>query len=474
MLTIDNTPTAEFLERAILIVDDSLDNIEFIRAILENRGYSVGSVSSGLEALDFLQHKHIDLIILDVLMPEMDDFETCRWIKALPGLKEIPVVIVTALTDSESLKNAFQAGAIECIRKPVDELELITRLENILRIQHTKTVLQSQCQELQSDLDNASEIQKCFLPISKSINFNVSFDYLYSPYRTIGGDVFDVIEISEDKTLFYIGDISGHGLKSALLMTAVKALIFSLLEDHPDLSPHAVVNSLQQKMKNYLGDNYLTLGIGIIDTSKETIRFCNAGHPLPFILKSGEVTKFPNIGGMPIGWCLDVAYTDSDEAEIKFDPGDTLVLFTDGIFETCNGNNELGYMGFRKAVEQMNLNVPFQKVCSTIRKKIVGMGFSYVKDDFTVMAVRHHTPQKSAQISFRADLREVPHAAQEMRNAVTSLSDDAYLSTVLGIAFTELANNSIMHGSIQEGREDLFASVGMNDEFLELELKDFG
>ncbi|KJR42705.1 Signal transduction response regulator, receiver region domain protein, partial [Candidatus Magnetoovum chiemensis] len=118
----------------ILIVDDMLDNLELIQAILEDEGFvNIHLRDNVKDALSALETMNIDAVLLDVMMPNVDGLTACSEIKSSETLKDIPVIMITAKVDDETLKICFDCGANDYIRKPVNEIELIARLKNALK-----------------------------------------------------------------------------------------------------------------------------------------------------------------------------------------------------------------------------------------------------------------------------------------------------------------------------------------------------
>jgi CheY-like chemotaxis protein len=128
----------------ILIVDDDARNIRVMAAMLSAEGYITLSAGSGQDAVQVAKTEHPDLILLDVMMPDMNGFEVVEKLKALPATRDIPIVMVTALDDRESRLYALQAGADEFISKPVDRTELSVRVKNILALQEYRQQLMKQ------------------------------------------------------------------------------------------------------------------------------------------------------------------------------------------------------------------------------------------------------------------------------------------------------------------------------------------
>lgn len=116
----------------ILIVDDTPENIQVLSAILKKKGYQISVATDGRHALDVLTHVHADLILLDVMMPEMDGFETCAHIKASPEWRDIPIIFLTARIETEDIVRGFELGAVDYVAKPFSPPELLARVNTHL------------------------------------------------------------------------------------------------------------------------------------------------------------------------------------------------------------------------------------------------------------------------------------------------------------------------------------------------------
>ncbi len=118
----------------ILIIDDEPDNFDVIDTLLDNQGYELSYVNNGKQALELLAYFQPDVILLDVMMPEMNGIEFCQKFKSNSHWKHIPVIIVTALFSKEDLSQCLLAGADDFISKPINGLELRSRMRSMLRI----------------------------------------------------------------------------------------------------------------------------------------------------------------------------------------------------------------------------------------------------------------------------------------------------------------------------------------------------
>jgi signal transduction histidine kinase len=144
----------------ILIVDDEEVNVKLIKSILAPENYNLISALSGSEALSMLTPNHPDLILLDVMMPEMDGFETCRRIKLNKNTKIIPVLMVTALNEIEDRLKALDCGADDFLSKPVDKIELRIRVKSLLRIKEYHDELIERYEEIEKKNVQLQELEE--------------------------------------------------------------------------------------------------------------------------------------------------------------------------------------------------------------------------------------------------------------------------------------------------------------------------
>src|SRR5712672_2827606 len=118
----------------ILIIDDAPANIQTLSSILKERGYNINIATNGRQGLEVLERIRPDLILLDIMMPEMDGFDTCRRIKASTAWREIPIIFITAKTDTADIVRGFELGAVDYVGKPFNAHELTARVRTHLTI----------------------------------------------------------------------------------------------------------------------------------------------------------------------------------------------------------------------------------------------------------------------------------------------------------------------------------------------------
>lgn len=128
----------------ILVVDDNAQNVELIQAYLEELGCKTFVAYDGLEAMQWIENVDNpmpDLILLDVMMPRMSGFEVCSKLKEDPNTRAIPIMMVTALNELGDIERGVESGTDDFVTKPVNKLELLTRVKSLLRVRHLKREL---------------------------------------------------------------------------------------------------------------------------------------------------------------------------------------------------------------------------------------------------------------------------------------------------------------------------------------------
>ncbi len=137
----------------VLVVDDNQQNLELLQAYLEDTHCQTVPASDGPEALEIISTEPPDLVLLDIMMPKMSGFEVCKRIKNDPKTCDIPVIMVTALSEFGDIERAIDSGTDDFLSKPVNKLELVTRVKTMLKLKHLSD-------KLERTLAYLSEIEK--------------------------------------------------------------------------------------------------------------------------------------------------------------------------------------------------------------------------------------------------------------------------------------------------------------------------
>jgi len=168
----------------ILIVDDIPSNIRLMVSILDENGYSISYAQSGLQAIELCERVSFDLILLDVMMPEMDGFEVCEVLKDMDTMQDVPVIFLTARTDQESILKGFEIGGVDYVTKPFNEKELLVRIRTHLDLKQTRDALESELEykkKLMTEnalfISRRTELGNNIIEDLKQINRDTNNDY---------------------------------------------------------------------------------------------------------------------------------------------------------------------------------------------------------------------------------------------------------------------------------------------------------
>ena len=138
---------AAFADALVLLVDDNQQNIELMQAYLDDLPCRTGTAVDGVAAMEAIERDRPDLVLLDVMMPRMSGFEVCQKIKANPDTRDTAVIMVTALNEVPDYERAVESGTDDFLSKPVNKLELVTRVKSLLRVRLLRKRLESLLQD---------------------------------------------------------------------------------------------------------------------------------------------------------------------------------------------------------------------------------------------------------------------------------------------------------------------------------------
>ncbi|MBI1923883.1 SpoIIE family protein phosphatase [Candidatus Poribacteria bacterium] len=383
----------------ILIVDDIPANLNVLRQTLEPEGYEIIAAASGEVALKIAAQAQPSLILLDVMMPGLDGFETCHRLKAEKATADIPVIFITAKDETQSIVKGFEVGGVDYITKPFRHEEVRARVKTHLTIKRLRDELERSYLRLEADnarkteeLETARIIQQGFLPVSIPVLPYLEIAAFQKPATEVGGDYYDFFlkpgEGSEpspgfaepSKLVVAIGDATGHGVGASLMVSATKTALLTI--DEPDLTRRVSrVNTLLKQINSYHRLNMaLTLVELAYDANSSTVRVKAAGGGMPplYILRSNAGVEEIGIEGLPLGAMEGAKYRST---EFRLEKSEMLILMSDGLTERFNDTGEI--LGDIRLVAEIEKAGKMGQSASGILEALVKLG-----DDWS-----NHTPQ---------------------------------------------------------------------------------
>lgn len=316
----------------ILIVDDDSATQLLLKRTLMMQGYDITLASDGEEGLIKAKAIRPALIICDWIMPRKNGLEVCSQIKSLPELSTTFFILLTSLDSIEDRIKGLDAGADDFLCKPIEMNELKARVRAGLRLHQLSKDLQVQKQLLEAELAEAAEYVSTILPEPLQ-HPSLKIDSCFIPSRQLGGDSFDYFWLDERHLVFYLLDVSGHGLRASLPSLAVINLLRSRgLSEVNYYQPNTVLHGLNRAFQmDNRNDKYFTIWYGVYDRKNRQLTYSSAGHPPAILLTpSNSNEQRLKTPGVPIGMFPEIQYIN---ASCKIAVNSSLYVFSDGIYE---------------------------------------------------------------------------------------------------------------------------------------------
>lgn len=322
----------------ILIVDDNPANVEIFQMRLLANDYDIITATDGEMGLAMAREKHPDLILLDIMMPKMDGLEVCRRLKGDPSLPFMPIILVTAKSESRDVVAGLEAGGDEYLTKPVDHAALVARVKSMLRIKLLHDTVLKQSNQLKKQLKTATKIQSLFWPEIPGLKGGGHIWALSVPATYVGGDLYDVIPLSDGSLLAYVADVSDKGVPAALIMAALSTKIRSESQTQNEIDE--LLASINNSLYNLISEEGFFATIVIVKywPVSGKMQLALGGHFQPLWIVEDGIGNMPQLNGISLGIVPDAHF---EKKEITLSPGESILLFTDGLIEAENKRKEL-------------------------------------------------------------------------------------------------------------------------------------
>jgi serine phosphatase RsbU (regulator of sigma subunit) len=388
----------------VCLVDDDEDYYIITRDLLTEIAsytFKITWINTFEKALERLDSADVDVFVFDYWLGAKNGLDLLRAVIA-KNIR-IPVIMLTGHGDREIDMEAMRVGAADYLVKGKIDA---TALERSIRyaIEHAKTLeelrasrdslrktslqLEKALASINEELEMARRVQKSMLPPTVETRPEFDCSAVFLPTGFVGGDMYDVVHVSDTHVAFLVLDVCGHGVPAALISAMAKVSFARYLPKNP--SPMAVLSQVNAELCSFMPEGrYATGFLAVLDVQKKVLTFSRAGHP-PAALASAQkgtvdylTTNAPLIG----------AFSDSEfeQASAPVAAGDVMVLYTDGLMESVNEKNERYPM---KEMEEILLKAG-NKSADAIGRAIISSfkkftGKAPQGDDITVLVVKIH------------------------------------------------------------------------------------
>lgn len=333
------------------MVDDNPKNLQVLGNLLSNDGYSVEFALNGLDALDRIKKKVFDMILLDVMMPEMDGFEMCRILKADKKHKNIPVIFLSARTDMDYIIQGFDLGAVDYIYKPFNKQELLSRISTHFELKKSRDIIEQYAKDLEvknklitQSINYGKEIQSAVLlsgfePLKE---FREHF-LLFKPKDIISGDFFWSYKI-DDLIIIAMVDCTGHGVPGALMSMLGVAFLTETIVSEGITKTDVILNKLSYKIinalsqKGIIGEVHDGMDVTIISINLKykTLEFSGAFNSV-FLIHDDNLILLKG-DRRSVGYAESMHSFTSHQSKLLKD--DVIYMFTDGYPDQFGGEKD--------------------------------------------------------------------------------------------------------------------------------------
>jgi sigma-B regulation protein RsbU (phosphoserine phosphatase) len=366
----------------ILLVEDEPNIAKLFQYNLTKAGYICETAENGKSGIEKLSEFHPDLIISDIMMPEVDGFQFRAMLTEDPILGKIPFVFLTAKGSEEDILQGYDLDIEDYIIKTSSPKIVMAKVSAILKSkakEREKTV-----HEVHQAADNLGTkvVPDEFLKIN---GFEVN--HWHQTFENIpGGDFIDYIRIDDNRGLVVLGDVMGKKWKAWYFAVAyagyVRSSVRFVLSKQEDISPSKIISGVNNSVfhDERISEVFITLSVILIDNKNKRITYSGAGD-LPIIYKSEE-TKLITSDGLLLGFDESSVYTDYT---VNIKNGDEIFLFTDGILESRNDTNEMfGTDRLLKTIERLKST---NESIDQIKKVFSEYTKNNYEDDITIISI---------------------------------------------------------------------------------------
>jgi signal transduction histidine kinase/DNA-binding NarL/FixJ family response regulator len=418
----------------VLVADDNADMRHYVAALLTDL-CEVVTAADGVEALALARSRAPDLVLTDVMMPNLDGFGLLAALRADPAIGPVPIIMLSARAGEEAAVEGLTSGADDYLVKPFSALELVARVRSNLELDRARREVSERERQI------AQELQRSLVPSEKFVveELEIATYYQAGVQGTqVGGDWYDVIELGAGRVALVIGDVMGRGVRAAAVMGQVRSAIRAFSQ--VDLPSDRILAFLDKTVREFTGGQIVTCIYGVYDPSDRSFTFGNAGHLPPFIKAPGSTTTRLE-GGLsaPLGSSPAVFR----QARVILPEHALIVLYTDGLVERRSESLDARMDEAAAVIDDLVAGV--DDLPGLLADRLCPNGSD---DDVAILAAQLIHPDKWRVESFAVAAEEsaIPVARAGIRRTLDAWSIPASVIEDAVLIGSELVTNAIVHG----------------------------
>ena len=388
------TVTAVPPRARLLVVDDNELNRDMLSRRLMKEGHEVSVAENGKRALEMVRgDAAFDLVLLDIMMPEMDGFEVLERLKGDTALSHIPVVMISASEETASVVRCIELGAEDYLPKPFNPVILKARVDASLDKKRLRDREKLYARSMERELEIGRKIQESFFPANVARIDGWEIAARFKSARQVAGDFYDVFEVGRGRIACILADVCDKGVGAALYMALFRTLIRAVggQEGCEDETTEEILHRTATLTNDYIAvthgqaNMFATVFFAIVEPGQDLVTYLNAGHEAPLVISAdGTLRTRLAPTGAALGLMPDLEFRVE---RISLGSGDVLVALTDGVTEA---RGPAGFFGEERLLELVSrswdsASATLDAIETSVFEHVAGEEQS---DDITTLAIR--------------------------------------------------------------------------------------
>ncbi|MDO6682278.1 MULTISPECIES: SpoIIE family protein phosphatase [unclassified Oceanobacter] len=379
----------------ILIADDNLVDRKILGRILQKQGHEVLDAENGADAVALFKQESPDIVLLDVMMPVMDGKEAARQIKQLAGEDMVPVIFLTSMTDAYGLADCLESGGDDFLNKPYNPVVLQAKVRSFYRMREMHQTLQQQRDTIVCHNEHLIQEQEA----AKAVFDNVAhlgclsapnIRYLISPLAVFNGDVLLAARQPNGSMNLLLGDFTGHGLPAAIGALPLAEIFYGMTAK--GFGIRDIIREVNRKMNSILPVGFFCCAVMVeMNFERKSTSIWMGGIPDCYLYRVADASLHTlRSQHLPLGVFGDSRFVDSLQ-EYTMEPGDRLLLWSDGILEARNPAGDM--FGQQRLEDAINSAAAAEMIFPTIKSTLAEFqNNSERDDDITLLEIQMVLP----------------------------------------------------------------------------------